>query len=73
MFKQLRLFFLSKNTCIFSRLLLEYSSQLEMANMVKWLTRRIVAPVCVGSIPTSRPIKIFGEAEIRFTFSFENP
>lgn len=27
-----------------------------MAGMVKWLTRRIVAPLCVGSIPTTRPI-----------------
>lgn len=26
-----------------------------MAVLVKWLTRRIVAPVCVGSIPTFRP------------------
>ena len=44
-----------------------------LAGLVKWLTRRIVAPVCVGSIPTFRPIKIFGEAEISFTFSFANP
>ena len=27
----------------------------KMAALVKWLTRRIVAPICVGSIPTSRP------------------
>ena len=26
-----------------------------MADMAKWLTHRIVAPVCVGSIPTIRP------------------
>lgn len=25
---------------------------------MKWLTRRIVAPVCVGSIPTFRPISV---------------
>lgn len=29
----------------------------EMAVLVKWLTRRIVAPVCKGSIPLFRPIK----------------
>lgn len=29
-----------------------------MAELVKWLTRRIVAPVCMGSIPIFRPIKI---------------
>jgi hypothetical protein len=29
-----------------------------MANMVKWLTQRIVAPSCVGSNPTIRPIKV---------------
>ena len=29
-----------------------------MAAVVKWLTRRIVAPICVGSIPTSRPIGV---------------
>lgn len=28
----------------------------EMAVLVKWLTRRIVAPVCKGSIPLFRPI-----------------
>ena len=28
-----------------------------MAELVKWLTRQIVALVCVGSIPTFRPIK----------------
>ena len=28
---------------------------LKMATLVKWLTRRIVAPICVGSIPMSRP------------------
>lgn len=27
-----------------------------MAELVKWLTRRIVAPVCMGSIPIFRPI-----------------
>ena len=27
-----------------------------MAGLVKWLTRQIVALVCVGSIPTIRPI-----------------
>lgn len=27
----------------------------EMAVLVKWLTRRIVAPVCKGSIPLFRP------------------
>ncbi len=27
-----------------------------MANVVKWLTQRIVAPSCVGSNPTIRPI-----------------
>ena len=27
-----------------------------MAGMVKWLTRRIVAPLRVGSSPTTRPI-----------------
>ena len=27
-----------------------------MVVVVKWLTRRIVAPVFVGSIPTSHPI-----------------
>ena len=26
-----------------------------MAHMVKWLTRRIVAPLCAGSIPVMRP------------------
>ena len=26
-----------------------------MAKLVKWLTRRIVAPVCKGSIPLFRP------------------
>lgn len=26
-----------------------------MAGMVKWLTRRIVAPLCVGSTPTTHP------------------
>ena len=30
-----------------------------MANMVKWLTQRIVAPSCVGSNPTIRPISNF--------------
>ena len=29
---------------------------MQMAELVKWLTRRIVAPVCVGSIPTFHPI-----------------
>lgn len=27
-----------------------------MAGVVKWLTRRIVAPLRVGSSPTTRPI-----------------
>ncbi len=27
-----------------------------MAGVVKWLTRRIVAPLLVGSSPTTRPI-----------------
>ena len=35
--------------------MLTYSSTF-MAVLVKWLTRWIVAPVCVGSIPTYRPI-----------------
>ncbi len=30
---------------------------LQMAELVKWLTRRIVAPVCMGSIPIFRPIE----------------
>ena len=29
-----------------------------MAALVKWLTHWIVAPACVGSTPTSRPIFI---------------
>ena len=28
----------------------------DVAGVVKWLTRRIVAPLCVGSSPTTRPI-----------------
>ncbi len=28
----------------------------DAAGVVKWLTRRIVAPLCVGSTPTTRPI-----------------
>ena len=31
-----------------------------MAALVKWLTHWIVAPACVGSIPTSRPIFFIG-------------
>ena len=30
-----------------------------MAELVKWLTRQIVALLCVGSIPTFRPILNF--------------
>ena len=40
-----------------------------MAELVKWLTRQIVALLCVGSIPTFRPICLFSEAETGFTFS----
>lgn len=29
-----------------------------MANVVKWLTQRVVVPSCVGSIPIVRPNKI---------------
>ncbi len=29
-----------------------------MADLVKWLTRRIVAPVCKGSIPLVRPMML---------------
>ena len=29
-----------------------------MAGMVKWLTRRIVAPLFKGSIPFTRPIGV---------------
>ena len=28
-----------------------------MADVVKWLTQRVVVPSCVGSIPIVRPIK----------------
>ena len=28
-----------------------------MAELVKWLTRRIVVPLCMGSIPIFRPIR----------------
>ena len=32
------------------------SSSHAVVGMVKWLTRRIVAPLLVGSIPTTHPI-----------------
>ncbi len=30
----------------------------DVVGMVKWLTRRIVAPLCVGSTPTTHPIGV---------------
>ncbi len=30
---------------------------ISMASVVKWLRPRIVVPICVGSNPTTRPIK----------------
>ena len=33
-----------------------YFVVINMVAVVKWLTRRIVAPVCVGSSPISHPI-----------------
>ena len=41
-----------------------------MAYMVKWLTLRIVAPACAGSIPVIRPnIKILSQLRVGFFYS----
>lgn len=41
-----------------------YFVVINMVAVVKWLTRRIVAPVCVGSSPISHPIFSRGIAQL---------
>lgn len=43
-----------------------------MAVMVKWLTRQIVALVCVGSIPTNRPIYVIQSLYVRDFLMYKN-
>ena len=41
---------------------------IDLVELVKWLTRQIVALVCKGSIPLYRPIMSSSEAEFQFHF-----